>query len=210
MNYTRHNHGQNGEYEVIEQAENQNDGKGLIKKKKLVRFIRIIGPISKLSALYAAAATTGATGGASIVGSSIGAVGSGAGSAAAPAGAVSVAGFSRGATGAGSSILGGCSSTLAGAATSVLALGLKKSPTREERRRASLAFFSSSFFSLWSSWAGSPEASAGAVSVSFTASAGVSWPWQAPQWPRWKSQRQPQGPAPRREEPRFHPSFSPS
>lgn len=69
--------------------------------------------------------------------------------AAASVGFASVAGFSRGATAGGSSILGGCSSTLAGAATSALGFGLKKSPTREDRRRASLAFFSSAFSSFY-------------------------------------------------------------
>ena len=71
------------------------------------------------------------------------------------AGAASAAGFSRGATGAGSSILGGASSasaTLAGTAGS-LCLGLKKSPTRADRRRPTLADFDfSSFFSSFSSF----------------------------------------------------------
>jgi len=64
------------------------------------------------------------------------------------------AGFSRGATGAGSSILGGFSSTLAGVERSDLGLGLKKSPTRADSRRPTLAgdlilssLLGSSFFS---------------------------------------------------------------
>lgn len=101
--------------------------------------------------LYAAAATTGVAAGAVVVvGAASAGLSSGFGSA--EAGASSFAGFSRGATGAGSSILGGFSSTLAGAATSVLVLGLKKSPTRADKRRptleALLDFFSSFFSSF--------------------------------------------------------------
>ena len=90
---------------------------------------------------YAAAATTGAAGGASTLGSS--------GAAGAVSAAASAAGFSRGATGAGSSIFGGFSSTLGGVACSALGLGLKKSPTRDDRRRPTLAFFSSFFSSFY-------------------------------------------------------------
>ena len=59
--------------------------------------------------------------------------------------AASEAGFSRGATGVGSSILGGCSLTLAVVGTSDLDF-LKRSPTRADRRRENLllvSFFSS-------------------------------------------------------------------
>lgn len=69
------------------------------------------------------------------------------------AAAGSEAGFSRGATGVGSSILGGCSSTLAGGVTSGLGLPLKKSPTRAERRRPTLtALGAISFDSFFSSF----------------------------------------------------------
>ena len=95
---------------------------------------------------HAAAATTGAAGGASTFGSSD------AGAAAGVASVASAAGFSRGATGVGSSIFGGFSSTLGGVLCSALGLGLKKSPTRAERRRPILAFFSASFFSSFSSF----------------------------------------------------------
>lgn len=98
-------------------------------------------------AVYAVAATTGAAVGAAstgLVASSVFV----SGAAAAAAGA-SVAGFSKGATGAGSSILGGCSSTLAGVLTSAaLGLALKKSPTRAERRRPTLAALASFFSSF--------------------------------------------------------------
>lgn len=99
--------------------------------------------LHKNPSLYAAAATTGAA-----VGAGADSAGFSSGFDSAGAGA-SVAGFSRGATGVGSSILGGFSSTLAGAATSVLGLVLKKSPTRAERRRPTLAALEtlSSFFS---------------------------------------------------------------
>ena len=52
----------------------------------------------------------------------------------------STAGFSRGATGAGSSILGGFSSTLVGAASLSfgLVVVLKNSPTRADNRRPTL------------------------------------------------------------------------
>ena len=76
------------------------------------------------------------------MGSSEGATVSGA------AAASATAGFSRGSTGAGSSIFGGFSSTLGGVLCSALGLGLKKSPTRAERRRPTLAFFSSFFSSF--------------------------------------------------------------
>jgi hypothetical protein len=92
---------------------------------------------------YAAAAMTGVAAGAGstgLAGSSIG-TGAGAGAAAVE----SVAGFSKGATGVGSSILGGCSSTFAGVETSCLGFGLKKSPTRAERRRPTLLLAFSSF-----------------------------------------------------------------
>ena len=102
----------------------------------------------KPGSIYAAAATTGAAGGASTgLASSTTAAGSAGVSAAASAVGASVAGCSRGATGAGSSILGGFSSTLAGAGTSALGFVLKNSPTRDESRRPSLIFFSSAFFS---------------------------------------------------------------
>ena len=83
--------------------------------------------------VYAVAATTGAAGGASatLAGSSAG------------AGAASLvcAGASRGGTGVGSSIFGAISSDLAVAGTvSFLGLGLKRSVTRAERRRATLSF----------------------------------------------------------------------
>ena len=86
--------------------------------------------------LYAVAATTGATGGASVTGAD-------SSTAATGAGAVSFvsAVVSRGATGAGCSICGGLSSGLAGAgAVSFLGLGLKRSLTRAERRRATFSF----------------------------------------------------------------------
>lgn len=96
--------------------------------------------------IYAAAATWGTAGGASTLGSSItGASVVGAGTASA-----SAAGFSRGATGAGSSIIGGASAsaTLAGTEGS-RCLGLKKSPTRADKRRPILGDLGglSSFFS---------------------------------------------------------------
>ena len=75
-------------------------------------------------------------------------MGSSAAGAAGADSAASAAGFSRGATGVGSSIFGGFSSTLGGVLCSALGLGLKKSPTRAERRRPTLAFFSSFFSSF--------------------------------------------------------------
>lgn len=84
--------------------------------------------------------TTGAAGAAAGV---VSAAGSSALASVGAAASVSDAGFSRGATGAGSSIFGGCSSTLAGVATSALGLDLKKSPTRAERRRPTLAALTS-------------------------------------------------------------------
>ena len=83
---------------------------------------------------YAAAATTGAAGGASTAGAT-GASSTGAGVCSAAA-----AGSSRGATGVGSSSCGAASSTLGVvAASACLGLGLKRSATRELRRRETLA-----------------------------------------------------------------------
>lgn len=95
--------------------------------------------------LYAVAEMTGAAAGAGSIGFAV--------SAAADE-VASVAGFSKGATFAGSSITGGCSSTLGGGATSVLGLGLKRSPTRAESRRATLSFLVSlvSLVSVFSSF----------------------------------------------------------
>lgn len=120
-------------------------------RKIVIRFVTVVQAKAQETLtqktslnLYAAAATTGAAAGAAGAVSSD--FSSGFDSAGAPA---SFAGFSRGATGVGSSILGGFSSTLAGAETSVLGLVLKKSPTRAERRRPTLVALEtlSSFFS---------------------------------------------------------------
>ena len=53
--------------------------------------------------------------------------------------------FSNGGTRTVSSILGGYSSTLAGVVTSAFGLGLKKSPTRAERRRLTFLALPSAF-----------------------------------------------------------------
>ena len=66
------------------------------------------------------------------------------------AGVASGAGCSKGATGAGSSILGGCSSTLAGVATSAFGFPWKRPTKRPESRRPSLTLSEvSSFFSSY-------------------------------------------------------------
>lgn len=96
----------------------------------------VIKNTSILTVAYAAAATAGDAGGASTLGGC--SSGMGAGVAAASSGA---AGFSRGAICAGCSMTGGFSSTLGGVETSVLALGLKNSPTRADKRRLTLGDF---------------------------------------------------------------------
>ena len=86
-----------------------------------------------------AAASAGLASSAGLVSSAA----SGLASAASAGLASSAAGFSRGATAAGSSICGGFSSTLGGVLCSALGFDLKNSPTRAERRRLTLTFFSS-------------------------------------------------------------------
>ena len=95
----------------------------------------VIKNTSILTMAYAAAATAGDAGGASTLGGSS-RIGAGV-----AAGSSGTAGFSRGAIWAGCSITGGFSSTLGGGETSVLALGLKNSPTRADKRRLTLGDF---------------------------------------------------------------------